>query len=289
MRRTTVVLLAALALGLSACADDEPTPAAGNGAPDPAVSSEAPDEEPSEEPIAFTDVELWFVRAEGVSVVLREVPEEEGIGRRAMTELLNGPSALEEETELSTAIPEGTRLLSLDISDGTATVDLSEEFGSGGGSASMQARVAQVVYTLAQFPTVEEVVFQIEGTPVEALGGEGLILDEPQTTEDHEDALAPIQVLTPRPGSDFFPGDTLSGTANVFEATVSYRLIGPMGERLAKGFTTATCGTGCRGDYEETIMWMGEPEGIGILEVFESSAEDGRPIHMVRIPVVLIP
>ena len=44
-------------------------------------------------------------------------------------------------------IPDGTEVLGVDISDGVATVDLSEEFASGGGSLSMQLRVAQVVFT----------------------------------------------------------------------------------------------------------------------------------------------
>lgn len=289
MKKTLAILVLVVALFAAACADDDPETSGAGTTPAPEGTTESPSAEPSEEPIAFTEIELWFVRPDGVSVTVREVPEEERIGTRAMTELLNGPSALDAETEMTTAIPEGTTLLGLDISEGTATVDLSDEFDDGGGSASMLARVAQVVYTLTQFPTVEAVAFEMEGDPIDALGGEGLILDEPQTRRDYEDDLAPIQVLKPAPGEDFYSGDMISGTANVFEATVSYRLIGPMGEKLAKGFTTATCGSGCRGDYEETITWMQEVEGIGILEVFESSAEDGSPIHMVRIPVVLVP
>ncbi|MFP5298446.1 MAG: GerMN domain-containing protein [Actinomycetota bacterium] len=289
MKRTFSIVLVLLALVFSACADDETDAASTATSPAPEQTTGSPSAEPSEEPITFTEVELWFVRPDGVSVAVREVPDEEAIGTRAMTELLNGPSALEAETEMTTAIPEGTELLGLDISEGTATVDLSDEFDDGGGSASMLARVAQVVYTLTQFPTVDAVAFEMEGEPLDTLGGEGLVLEEPQTRSDHEDELAPIQVLKPAPGEEFYPGDTIIGTANVFEATVSYRLLGPLGQRLAKGFTTATCGTGCRGDYEETITWIEEAEGIGIVEVFESSAEDGSPIHMVRIPVVLVP
>ncbi len=46
---------------------------------------------------------------------------------------------------LTTAIPEGTRLLGITIEDGIASVDL-----------SMTARVAQVVFTMTQFAQVDE-------------------------------------------------------------------------------------------------------------------------------------
>ena len=37
----------------------------------------------------------------------------------------------------------------------------------------MQTRLAQVVYTLTQFPTVDGVVFSLDGEPIDVLGGEG--------------------------------------------------------------------------------------------------------------------
>jgi spore germination protein GerM len=51
----------------------------------------------------------------------------------------------------------------------------------------MGARVAQVVYTLTEFDSVNAVTFWMEGQPSEALGGEGLILDQPQTRADWAD------------------------------------------------------------------------------------------------------
>ena len=206
-----------------------------------------------------------------------------------MEVLLEGPSELETEVDVVSAIPEGTELLDLSISDGVATVDLSGEYESGGGSASMFARLAQVVYTLTQFPTVENVEFRIDGEPVDTFSGEGIVLDGPQERKDYEDQLPAILVEEPGVGEEVSSPFTASGTANVFEATVSIRLVSADGEVLRETFTTATCGTGCRGDYDGKVKFDVSEPTEAILEVYESSAEDGSAIHVERIPVTLLP
>src|SRR3990170_252090 len=89
------------------------------------------------------------------------------IARAALEQLLAGPTDAEAEAGLHSEIPEGTELLDLAIEDGIATVDLSGEYDDGGGSLAMFTRLAQVVYTLTQFPTVEGVTFELDGEPVE--------------------------------------------------------------------------------------------------------------------------
>jgi germination protein M len=63
--------------------------------------------------------------------------------------------------------------------DGVLTVDLSAEAVSGGGSASMQARLAQLTYTLTQPRGVEAVELLVEGGRIEAWGGEGIMTHWP--------------------------------------------------------------------------------------------------------------
>ena len=86
-----------------------------------------------------------------------------------------------------------------------ATVDLSREFESGGGSASAFYRLGQVVYTLTQFSTVHAVLFQVEGRTVTTFGSEGIVLDGPQSRRDFEAILPSIFVdrpaLGPRPAT----------------------------------------------------------------------------------------
>ena len=88
--------------------------------------------------------------------VYREIPQTQQVAAAAMNALIAGPTADEKASvpALSSAVPADTMLLGISIDDGLATVDLSREFEAGGGTFSMAARLAQVVFTLTQFPTV---------------------------------------------------------------------------------------------------------------------------------------
>ncbi len=85
--------------------------------------------------------------------------------KRHSDELFKGPTAAESNSvpAITSTIPDNTLLLGVTLTDGVATVDLSREFESGGGSFSMSGRLAQVVYTLTQFPEIESVAFELDG------------------------------------------------------------------------------------------------------------------------------
>jgi hypothetical protein len=101
--------------------------------------------------------------------------------------------------------------------------------------------------------------------------------------------LEPIEVAQPVNGATVTSPVTVSGTADVYEATVSIRVIDSVNNVIAETFTTATCGTGCRGDYRVDVPYSVNTEQLGVIQVFEVSAEDGRPINVVRVPVTLTP
>lgn len=153
----------------------------------------------------------------------------------------------------------------------------------------MLMRLAQVVYTITQFPTVDEVELRLDGEAVDVFSDEDIIVDEPQSRKDYRQLLAPIVVLAPSIGKEVDSPMVVSGTADVFEATVSMTLLDANGDVIVDEFTTATCGTGCRGDYTTQLRFEIGDRQPGTLQVFESSAEDGRPLHMVAVPVVLVP
>jgi Immunoglobulin-like domain of bacterial spore germination len=98
-----------------------------------------------------------------------------------------------------------------------------------------------------------------------------------------------IVVRTPAPGDELVSPVTIAGTADVFEATVSIRILDANGQELAATFATATCGSGCRGRYSTDLSFLTTVRQPGTIEVFESSAEDGSVINLVSIPVVLVP
>jgi hypothetical protein len=229
-------------------------------------------------------LEVWFSEGGRLRVSHKEHAPTQGVGAAAVRALLQGPNG-----SLSTAIPSGTQLLGLRIEEGTAVVDLTEQFASGGGSLSMQMRVAQVVFTLTQFETVDRVAFELEGTPLSVLGGEGVLLDPPPTREDFEDLLPAITVERPASDEPVSSPLRVTGTANVFEATVQLRLVTRNGSVLAETFTTATCGTGCRGTYKESLRFSVSERTSAFVEVYEASAEDGREVNLVRVPVTLLP
>jgi spore germination protein GerM len=68
-----------------------------------------------------------------------------------------------------TAIPDGTRLRQLTITNGVATADFNSVLNSGGGSCAMAARRAQIEQTLLQFPDIEQVVITVDGDAATAL------------------------------------------------------------------------------------------------------------------------
>lgn len=232
---------------------------------------------------------IWLTRGEHLFATWRDGPVTAGVGAAALRSLLEGPTPREAEAGIASLIPAGTRLLGLDVKGGTATVDLTSEYESGGGSLSMTGRLAQVVYTITEFPTVQRVRFALDGEQVDVFSGEGIVLEQPVGRADYEELLPPILVESPPLfGRRVSSPVELHGTANVFEANVTVRILGRDGQELARTFTTATCGTGCRGDFSVRLPYRSPADQPGTVVLADDDADgDGTPAHEVRIPVLL--
>ncbi|GAX37425.1 GerMN domain-containing protein [Nodularia sp. NIES-3585] len=100
----------------------------------------------------------------------------------AFQALLDGPT---EGTD-STTIPQGTKLLGLKRENDEVHVNLSDNFTTGGGSASMIGRIGQVVYTATTLDPNAKVYIEVEGEQLDVLGGEGVELQQPLTRESFE-------------------------------------------------------------------------------------------------------
>ena len=226
-----------------------------------------------------------FVDNAGLVPVLRDVPKTQAVGAAAMAALLAGPNdaELSGRPAMYTTVPDGTRFLGLTIDAGVATVNLSKEFESGGGSTNVLGRFAQVVYTLTQFPTVSGVRFEIDGVPPKTVFI-GIL-----TRADYTDQLPAIFVDRPAWGGVLGNPARLVGVANVFEATFRVRILDGAGRALAAASVMASCGSGCWGTFDATIRYTVSKAGWGTLQVFEPSAKDGSRTNITEYPVWLTP
>lgn len=215
--RTGLVLLLAVALiaslALSAgCAKKDTVPTSTgtdaaekpNGSTEPTKAAEpeakpvaepgddgSAGEAPANPPETLTVSLYWISAGENALGVQRTIPYTKAVATAAIKALIAGPTDAEKTTwpAIGTAIPAGTRLLGLSIKDKVAKIDLSGEFDDGGGSFAMLARLAQVVYTLEAFPTIDAVEFYLDGEKVEVFSSEGIELDGPQTLDDFSGAI----------------------------------------------------------------------------------------------------
>ena len=269
-------------------ASDEPVDPAGDADQDDATDDPG-----------MTPVRLYFMapgggtpgRADPFLVsVQREIPTTPGIALATLRELVDGPSSTDEQLidGLWTAVPDETLVLGVDLVDGLATVDLSREFESGGGSLSMFSRLAQVIYTVTQFPTVDEVQFALDGQPVTVFSNEGLVIDEPGSRGHFVDLLPTVFVDTPAAGAEVDTPLRLTGMAAVFEATFLYRLETADGTVLAEGFAMTDNGVGW-GAFDVTLDVQVDVPTEAVLTVWEASAKDGSIQALRETPLTLLP
>ena len=243
------VLLAVAALLLAGCGgDEEATPT---------------DTDTATAPAETTELRVYWLRDGKLWPALREIDQTTAIAQAALDELLAGPTAQEgAELEFTTAIPEDIEGVVASVEDGVATVELSTDL--------TDEPLAQVVYTLTQFVTVESV--DIQGNTL--------------TRADFEDLTPAVLVESPLSFETVASPLRVTGTANTFEATFNYELTDTDGLIVDENFVTATSGTGTRGTFDFTTAAFTVPfDGVGELIVFELSAKDGSRINLVEIPL----
>lgn len=240
--------------------------------------------------------------------VLRTVPKSKATAKAAMTALLAGPSAKERAAVLpiKTLIPAGTKLLGIEISGGLATVDLSADFATfspedawDSGMFELRGRLAQVVYTLTQFTTVDRVDFKLEGKPITVLYGmaepedgsaEAVALDKPVTRATYRDHYLPL-IFVDRPawGAALLSPGRVTGLANVNEAQFRMALLDHNDKVLVETPALATCGTGCWGRFDVTLKYDVPTAQWGTLRVWDISEYSGKPVAVREYPVYLRP
>ncbi len=148
------------------------------------------------------------------------------------------------------------------IEAGTATVDLAD---------ADAGRVAEIVYTLTQFPSVQRV----------DVAGRSAV------SRADVAAYAPvILVEQPAAGSDVPATFTVSGTASVFEATLVVELRRD-GKVLSKHTVTASEGAPARGTFTTTLH--APSPGVITVAAYSPSAADGTAQHEQDVEVTVKP
>lgn len=140
------------------------------------------------------------------------------------------------------------------ISGGTATVAL---------SSATDEQIAEIVYTLTQFPTVRR---------VDVAGHSGL------TRDDEDRFVPPILIDSPADGASVPTTFTVSGSASVFEATLVVEVVAG-GKTILHQTVTASTGAPERGTFSVTLHL--DATGSAKLVAYAPSAADGSPQHEV--------
>lgn len=184
-------------------------------------------------------------------------------------------------------VPEGVEVLDVRRATGTDNaliVDMNEEFLNGaGGLLSDFTMLNQLIYTATQFDGIEEVQFIVNNQPVEAFGTEGIDLTGSVNRETFQDQLALIYLTEPIV-FDAAGSVVVAGISNTFEASMALQVIDAQGAVVHDEFTTATCGSGCWGEYEFILDGsILTPDSL--VQVLEFSAEDGEPSNVVTVPL----
>jgi germination protein M len=195
------------------------------------------------------------------------------------------------DPDVSSAVPAATRVHGVTITGGVATVDVSQDFASGGGSASMFARLGQLAFTLTRFPGVGAVALELDGQPVDVFSSEGLVLDGPLTRAWFNDTgvVPPVLVDEPASGATVVPPFRLVGVAHdLFEATFEWRITTTDIGTVTEGFVTTSGQIGWS-TFDEVVGGgaMGAGPVQAGLTVFVVSAETGAVVWQRTYPVAL--
>jgi len=188
------------------------------------------------------------------------------------------------------SVPAGVEALVVRRADGTDNaliIEMNEAFLDGaGGLLADFTMLNQLIYTATTLEGIEEVHFIVNNEPIVAFGSEGLGLESSVNRETFQENLALIYLTQPIVAD----GDgtvEVVGISNTFEASMTLRVLDADGEIVHEEFTTATCGSGCWGEFEFTIDESLLGPGSSI-QLFEYSAEDGDPQNIITVPVTVL-
>lgn len=129
-------------------------------------------------------ISLCFVDGDSVVPVPRAPADLPGSPDDLVDVLAAGPTAVEAQRGLSSALPDPIPVLGTEVSGGVAEVDLDDTFADLSADRLLLA-VAQIVCTLTSQPGVGQVGFTLEGERIEVPRQDGSLTRSPVTRDDY--------------------------------------------------------------------------------------------------------
>ncbi|MGS0765370.1 GerMN domain-containing protein [Syntrophomonas curvata] len=132
----------------------------------------------------FSDDQAEYLVPEKRNLTVKEGASDELLAGNIVKELIAGPK----NKDLQPTIPAESKLLSLKISEGIASVNFSDEIKSKhpGGSAGETMTMYSLINSLTEINSIDKVQLLIEGKKVETLAGH---LDTSGPLERNEDII----------------------------------------------------------------------------------------------------
>jgi hypothetical protein len=230
---------------------------------------------------AESQVSLFFLRGATLGVTHARVHPTPNVEAATLNALLAGPTMAQESDGLSSALLPGTVVNSLTVSGGVATVNFNGTFSAGYGTQPAPARLAEVVFTLTQFPTIRNVRIEADGqVPPSAPGDPAM--NAPVSPEELDGLLPAIFVETPASGDALANGTVaVSGLSDVPEFTME--LIDSTGATVTVQTVHTSTGSGTWVPFALTIYTHHVPTGSAQLQVFDVGS-DGTHNDVYVVP-----
>lgn len=143
---------------------------------------------PATSPVPTVDGNVFMVSGDRLVAVPRSVPAPLSLGS-LLAGLVQGPTRGELSRGYSTAVGPQASVLSAQMVDSSAVIEISDSF-AGIGLQQQILGLAQIVFTASEFPGVQDVRIQINSQPATVPRGDGSVTSDPLTRSDYA-ALAP--------------------------------------------------------------------------------------------------
>jgi len=245
-------------------------------------------------------VTLYFIQEQDDIMFLvpekREIPKTDAVARASLEELIKGV----QKSGLTSAIPPKTKVLSIKVSNGLATVDFSKEvLVANMGSEAEALGIAQIVNTLTEYPSISKVKFLVEGKEQGMVNGREVmdwwghvgLYEQPFSrntalVKGGKVSSNTIKVDSPGAFTSVKSPLTVKGTAQVFEAQFQVRVLDKNGTTLAD--VPVMADDFDWGNFDKKINYK-KPEtpGRGTVHFYFFSAKDGSEVTMADVPVFL--